>query len=205
MGRVVRDIERKAQSKDAQLAELFKQAHRLLAQQKKDKNKLYSIHEPQVRCIAKGKVHKPYEFGNKASFVTTSKHNWLVSAQSLRGNPFDGHTLRGALTHVEHITQRQPSHVYVDGGYRGHGIKGNIKVRIVGQIPKRASRSARRWMKRRAAIEPTIGHLKSEHRLSRNYLKGEQGDHANVVLAAAGYNLAKLLTWLYCVWVLCAK
>ena len=200
LGRVVRDVERKALNKDEKLVKLLNQAHRLLAQQRKDKNKLYSIHEPEVRCIAKGKIHKPYEFGNKASFVTTSKSNWLVSAQSLPNNPFDGHTLKGALAHVEKITQRPLKNVYVDGGYKGHGIKGDINVRLVGRIPKRATRTARKWMKRRAAIEPTIGHLKSGHRLSRNYLKGERGDHANVVLAAAGYNLAKLLTWFYCAW-----
>ena len=90
--------------------------------------------------------------------------------------------------------------MYVDQGYRGHGIKGTSnrgKIRIVGRIPKRATRSVRHWMKRRASIEPTIGHLKSNHRLSRNYLKGAQGNQANVILAAAGYNFAKLLAWFY--------
>ena len=205
LGRVVRDIERKALDKDDALTGLLAMANRLLAQKKRDKNKLYSIHEPGVRCITKGKVHKRYEFGNKASFVTTSKNNWLVSAQSLSGNPFDGHTLKSALAHVESLTSRTVKSVYVDQGYKGHGIKGEANVKIVGRIPKRATRAARKWMKRRASIEPTIGHLKSDHRLSRNYLKGEAGDHANVVLAAAGYNLAKLLAWFYCACVLSAR
>lgn len=205
LGRVVRDIERKAFDKDAALTDLLAMSNRLLAQKKIDKNKLYSIHEPSVRCITKGKVHKRYEFGNKASFVTTSKNNWLVGAQSLSGNPFDGHTLKSALAHVEQLTSRPVKNVYVDQGYKGHGIKGEIKVKIVGRIPKRATRTARKWMKRRASIEPTIGHLKSDHRLSRNHLKGEAGDHANVVLAAAGYNLAKLLAWFYCACVLSEK
>ena len=116
-------------------------------------------------------------------------------------NPYDGHTLEEVLKHIETVTQRSAKNVYVDQGYRGHGIKGTDntgKVRIVGRIPKRATRSARHWMKRRASIEPTIGHLKSDHRLSRNYLKGEQGNQANVILAAAGYNFAKLLAWFYC-------
>ena len=90
LGRVTRDIERKANHKDPVLSQLLNQANRLLRQQRGDKNKLYSVHAEEVECIAKGKVHKRYEFGNKASFVSTSKSNWLVSAQSLEGNPYDG-------------------------------------------------------------------------------------------------------------------
>lgn len=200
LGRVVRDIDRKVVDKDAPLADLLSVAVRLLAQQKKDTNKLYSVHAQEVECIAKGKVHKRYEFGNKASFVTTSKSNWLVGAQSLQGNPYDGHTLDNALTQVEQITGRRPKKAYCDQGYRGHGIKDSTAINIVGRIPRRATRTTRKWMKRRAAIEPTIGHLKSDHRLSRNHLKGVEGNQANVVLAAAGYNLAKLLAWFYCAW-----
>ena len=87
-------------------------------------------------------------------------------------------------------------------GYRGHGLKGETKIHLVGKIPKRATRSLRKWMKRRAAVEPIIGHLKSDYRLNRNYLKGKAGDRANVVLAAAAYNMAKLLAWFYCAWYL---
>ena len=202
LGRVVRDIDRKATDKDEELGDLLSLAVRLLAQQKKDKNKLYSVHATEVECIAKGKVHKRYEFGNKASFVTTSKSNWLVGAQSLQGNPYDGHTLENALTQVKEVAGRTPKNAYCDQGYRGHGINGTTVIKIVGRIPKRATRATRKWMKRRAAIEPTIGHLKSDHRLTRNYLKGVEGKQANVVLAAAGYNLAKLLAWFYCAWIL---
>lgn len=198
LGRVTRDIERKVADKDNALVELLAQSNRLLAQQKNSKNKLYSIHEPEVECIAKGKVHKKYEFGNKASFVTTSKGNWLVGAQSLQGNPFDAHTLAGALSQVKSLTGRAAKTAYCDQGYRGHGLKGDTQVKIVGRIPKRATRAQRKWLKRRTAIEPVIGHLKSDNRLSRNYLKGVKGNTANVVLAAAGYNLIKLLAWFYC-------
>lgn len=203
LGRVIRDIERKAIEKDDALFELLGRAKRLHAQQRKDKNKLYSIHASEVECIAKGKVHKPYEFGNKVSFVTTSKNNWLVGAQSLQGNPYDGHTLDGALAQVSVITGRSAKNAYCDQGYRGHGMESKTKVKIVGKIPKRATRAMRKWMKRRSSIEPTIGHLKSDHRLTRNYLKGVKGNEANAVLSAAGYNLAKLLAWFYCVWTAC--
>ncbi len=196
LGRVVRDIKRKTDPEE--MNALLQLAERLLKQQRNDSNKLYSIHEPEVKCIAKGKVHKPYEFGQKASFVTTSTGNWIVGAQSLTGNPYDGHTLSHALKQVEELTQVVPEFAYVDQGYRGHGIKEKTKIHIVGRIPKRATRSVRRWMKRRASIEPSIGHLKSDYRLSRNYLKGEAGDRANVVLSASAYNLAKLLKWFYC-------
>ena len=175
------------------LLELLEKARQLLAQQRHDSNKLYSVQAPEVECIAKGKAHKRYEFGCKASFATTSKGNWLVAADSLPGNPYDGHTLAGVLAQVARLTGRHPKHAYCDLGYRGHGVEGETQVRRVGKIPKRATRAARKWMKRRAAIEPTIGHLKSDHRLSRNYLKGRHGDRANVMLAAAGYNFAKLL------------
>ena len=197
LGRLTRDIQRKATPIDKPLATLLERSQRLLKQQRKDKNKLYSIHEPDVRCIAKGKIHKRYEFGSKASFVTTSKDNWVVSAQSL-DNPYDGHTLDNALNHVTRLTGITPQDAYCDMGYRGHGLKGKTKIHLVGKIPKKATKSLRRWMKRRAAVEPIIGHLKSDYRLNRNYLKGKAGDAANVILAAAAYNMAKLLAWFYC-------
>ena len=197
LGRLTRDIQRKAPTMDDELMVLVKQSERLLNQKRTDKNKLYSIHEPEVRCIAKGKIHKRYEFGSKASFVTTSKDNWVVSAQSL-DNPYDGHTLESALDQTAQLTGITPEHAYCDMGYRGHGLKRETKIHLVGKIPKRATKSLRKWMKRRAAVEPIIGHLKSDYRLNRNHLKGKAGDHANVVLAAAAYNMAKLLAWFYC-------
>jgi len=196
LGRLTRDIQRKASLMDDELSILIERSTQSLKQQRFDKNKLYSIHEPDVRCIAKGKIHKRYEFGTKASFVTTSKDNWVVSAKSL-DNPYDGHILESALNQVSELTGITPQDAYCDMGYRGHGLKGNTKIHLVGKIPKRATRSLRKWMKRRAAVEPIIGHLKSDYRLNRNHLKGKAGDRANVVLAAAAYNMAKLLAWFY--------
>ena len=153
---------------------------------------------PEVECIAKGKVHKRYEFGCKTSVATTSKKNWIVAALALHGNPYDEHTLSSAIRQVERLTGHSPQDVMVDQGYRGHGYVGSASVHVVRSISKRAMRALRRMLKRRAAIEPTIGHLKSDNRLDRNYLIGRAGDRINAVLSAAGYNLRKLLGWVVC-------
>jgi transposase, IS5 family len=201
LGRVLRDIQRKAPSIQGQIAdeplrELVALAERLLAQTRTSKHKLYSVHAPEVECLSKGKAHKRYEFGCKTSVATTSKSNWIVGAQALHGNPYDGHTLRGAIGQVEQLTGQAPGDVMVDQGYRGHGYEGSAIVHVVRSIPKRATRALRRMLRRRAAIEPTIGHLKSDNRLNRNYLTGREGDKINAVLSAAGYNFRKLLRWL---------
>lgn len=198
LGRVLRDIQRKAPSiqgriVDQPLGELVALAERLLAQTRTSKNKIYSVHAPEVECIAKGKAHKRYEFGCKVSVATTSKSNWIVGTHALHGNPYDGHTLGGALQQVERLTGHTPDGVMVDQGYRGHGYEGSAIVHVVRSIPKRATRALRRMLKRRAAIEPTIGHLKSDNRMDRNYLTGREGDKINALLSAAGYNLRKLL------------
>ena len=201
LGRVMRDIERKAgklqgQIADQPLRELLALAQRLLAQTRTSKNKLYSVHAPEVECICKGKAHKRYEFGCKASVATTSKSNWIVGTQALHDNPYDGHTLGGAIQQIQRLTGQTPEDVMVDQGYRGHGYEGSAIVHVIRTIPKRATRAMRRMLKRRAAIEPTIGHLKSDNRLNRNYLTGREGDKINALLAAAGYNFRKLLRWL---------
>lgn len=201
LGRVVRDIERKAHKRrgqivDEPLRELLALAHRLLEQTRSSKNKLYSVHAPEVECIAKGKAHKRYEFGCKTSVATTSKSNWIVGARALHGNPYDGHTLEGAIAQIERLTTKTPSDVMVDQGYRGHNYAGNATVHVVRTIPKKATGTVRRMFKRRAAVEPTIGHLKSDNRLCRNHLTGKAGDQINTLLAAAGYNLRKLLRWI---------
>jgi len=201
LGRVLRDVRRKAtfiqgRIADDPLRELVALAERLLLQTRSSKHKVYSVHAPEVECIAKGKAHKRYEFGCKTSVATTSKNNWIVGVEAWHGNPYDGHTLGGAIQQVERLTGRVPDDVMVDQGYRGHDYEGAASVHVVRTIPKRATRALRRMLKRRAAIEPAIGHLKSDNRLDRNYLTGREGDKINALLSAAGYNLRKLLRWL---------
>jgi IS5 family transposase len=198
--RVRNDIARKIAG-NAELTEKFGEAlamaDRLLAQRKEDKKKLYSLHAPEVECIAKGKAHKKYEFGNKASFATTSREGFVVGAMGLHGNPFDGHTLKGHLEQTARLCgqKRYEGDVFADLGYRGHGYEGPARVHICGRGVKRteADKRLRKWRRRRAAIEPMIGHMKNDGRLGRNWLKGEQGDRTNVVLSACGQNLRLIL------------
>ena len=202
LGRVVRDIQRKAAGYGDPLQQQILQqqlqlAERLLAQMRTSKNKLYSIHAPEVECIAKGKAHKRYEFGCKASFVTTSKNNWIVGAQALHGNPYDGHTLAGALSQTERLTGVKLEDVICDQGYRGHNYEGPATVHVVRGIPRNAKRSLKHMLRRRSAIEPSIGHLKSDHRLHRNHLREKEGDRINAILSAVGYNFRKLLRGLF--------
>ena len=202
LGRVYRDIERKllAQPKAVQVAfdNEMALAKRLLAQQRRDKNKLYAMHAPEVECLAKGKVPKRYEFGVKVSIATTNRSSLVVGAQSLPGNPHDGHTLKRALRQVEQLSGQQPERCYVDLGYRGHDVE---DVTVFKARQKRGvTPGIRRELKRRHAIEPIIGHIKSDGLMHRNFLKGAEGDAINVILCAAGQNLRLILRYLRCFW-----
>jgi len=198
LGRVVRDIERKVQAPAEVLKEQLLLAKRLLAQERESKKKLYSIHEPQTQCIAKGKAHQRYEFGCKVGFVVSTKGNWILGAQAFAGNPYDGHTLQSNLEQANRLTATEIKKVVCDLGYRGHGVT-NTYVSIVPRRKNRTSRAIRQWWKRRNAIEPIIGHQKSDHRLNRNQLSGELGDQLNVIFSASGFNIKKLMRafWLW--------
>jgi len=191
LGRVIRDIERKMEEPGKLLMDNLETAKRLYKQKRRDKNKIYSIHETQVQCIAKGKVHKKYEFGNKAGFVTSAKGNWILGAIGFSKNEYDGHTLERNLVQSEKITEIAIKQAVVDKGYRGHKL--GRKILIVPRNKKRASRSLQKWWKRRSAIEPIIGHQKSEHRLDLNRLGGVLGDQMNPILSACGFNVKKLI------------
>jgi IS5 family transposase len=193
LGRIVREIERQIEKPSKTLAKLLEVAHRIQVQQRHDKNKIYSVHEPEVECIAKGKAGKQYEFGNKVSVAVSSRGGWFVGAKSFTGSPYDGHTLAAQMKQVDHLIGDRVSEVHVDMGYRGHNYSGAATVHIDKRRRGRTSRALWRWMKRRAAVEPSIGHLKSEHRLERNRLKGVEGDVMNAILAAAAMNFHKLL------------
>lgn len=192
LGRVIRDIERKADSAQLQrLARLLSIAKRIHQQQRKDHGKVYSVQAPEVECIAKGKAHKRYEFGVKVGIVSTSKESFVIGMQALPGNPYDGHTLQSSLEQVQRITGQLPTEAYVDRGYKGHGLE-TLSVWIAG-AKRGVTAAIKRKLKRRNAIEPVIGHLKSDGRLGRNFLKGELGDAMNALLCGAGHNLRKIL------------
>jgi IS5 family transposase len=205
LGRVIRDIERKCPDPNESMRSLLDVSKRIVNQSRHHKNKVYSVHEPMVDCISKGKAHKRYEFGCKVSVAATSRGGWFVGALAFHGNPYDGHTLSKTLTQVSRLS-RVPEHVYVDQGYRGHDYDGSVSVHVDKRRRGRTARSVWRWMKRRAAIEPGIGHLKQEHRMDRSRLKGMAGDRFNAILSAAGMNFRKLLKYLegffylFCLW-----
>ena len=198
LGRTIRDISRKIAGQarlEAHFQEMLALATRPHDQKKGEQNKIYSIHAPEVECIAKGKAHKKYEFGNKVSFVSTSREGFLVGALGLHGNPYDGHTLGQALEQAERLCAgARIGRAFVDRGYRGHGYTGAVEVHI--RDSRRRPRSLRKWVKRRSAVEAVIGHMKNDGRLWRNFLQGRVGDRINAVSSAVGQNLRLLLRFI---------
>jgi transposase, IS5 family len=203
LGRLIRDIRRKTAGQEhiaAAFEAALSRASQIRSQQQRQRGwKLYSFHAPETECIGKGKASAPYEFGVKASIVTTNARapggQFVLHAKALPGNPYDGHTLRGVIDDTERLTGREIERAYVDKGYRGHDAPNPRRIFISGQ--KRGVFGAiKRELRRRAAIEPVIGHMKSEGHLDRCYLKGRDGDAANVILTAIGYNFRRILAWL---------
>jgi transposase, IS5 family len=197
-GRLRRELERKlpAAAGRQQQAD-FALYRRVLRQQPADRDKIYSLHEPQVYCLSKGREHKKYEFGSKASVVMTKTAGVIVGAVAHAQNLYDGDGLAPALEQTQAITGRVPRRAIVDRGYRGRNVVQGSEVLMPGKAKtgQRCYQSAqlRARFRRRAAIEPLIGHLKSQYRLARCFLKGFVGDQVNLLLAAAAWNLRKWL------------
>jgi transposase, IS5 family len=205
LGRVIRDIARKIDGDhrlEASFAGLLGLARQVRSQERGQRGpKVYSLHAPEVECIGKGKPHKPYEFGVKVSVATTLKHSkggqFVAHAQALPGNPYDGHTLAAVIPAIEQLVGNTIERLHTDAGYRGHNAPPEYKFKVyTSRQKRRVTPAVKREMKRRAAVEPVIGHLKEEHRMNRNYLAGRRGDANNAVLAAAGYNFRRLIRWL---------
>ena len=196
VGRVYRDIERQLENQPDSVKIAFKETlaktHRILNQQPQDKSKLYSFHATEVECIAKGKVHKKYEFGVKVGITVTNKSNFVLGARSFPENPYDGHTLASCLEQAEILSGTRAKEAFVDLGYRGVEVPG---VTIYKARQKRGldTRRLKRALKRRNAIEPIIGHLKNDGLLRRNYLQGELGDALHAILCGAGHNIRLIL------------
>ena len=195
LGRVYRDVGRKIAGDDEQeagFARLLGLVERLLAQQPKDKNKLYSLHAPEVVCIAKGKAHKRYEFGCKVGIAATNREGLFLAAKAFEDNPYDGHTLQATIDQAEAMSGVAVARAYADKGYKGHDYEGSARVMLSGR-KRGLTPTMKRELKRRSAIEPMIGHAKNDGRLGRNYLLGHDGDRINALLAAAGHNLRLIL------------
>jgi transposase, IS5 family len=195
VGRVMRDVERQVdQASDSgrsALLELIARTKRILSQKPEDKNKLYALHAPEVECLAKGKIRMPYEFGVKVSITTTHKEGLVVGARSMPGNPYDGHTLAEALEQAAILSDVSPEVAIVDRGYKGVAIEG-VKIYHPG-LRRGITRGLRAMIRRRSAIEPAIGHMKTDGRLDRNWLQGALGDAMHAVLCGAGHNLRMIL------------
>ena len=197
-GRQVRDIERQfSPFQQQKYKELFIILNKILIQQKGSKNKIYSIHEPEVSCIAKGKEAKKFEFGNKTGIVLTKTSKIVVGAIAFENNPYDGHTLDEHLNQTEYLTESRPKTGIVDRGYKGKKKINGTEI-ISPSVPKKETtqyekQKARKRFRARAGIEPVIGHIKYDHRMLRNYLKGVIGDQLNTLLAGTGFNLKKML------------
>ena len=199
-GRLVRELRRNLGGNHAhdRLLEIFEA---VISQKRDSRKKVYSIHEPEVQCISKGKDHKKYEFGNKVSIIRSST-GLILGAMSFR-NEYDGHTIEPAIGQVERLTGRKIRILAGDRGYRGKKEINGTKI-MIPDTPRRTDTRYQRLKKhrlfcKRAGIEPTIGHLKSDYRLGRNFYKGVTGDAINVLLAAAAYNFKramKALLWI---------
>ncbi|RWK66862.1 IS5 family transposase [Mesorhizobium sp.] len=204
LGRTVRDIARQIAGEE-ELEATFRwplyQASAVLEQRQRQRGrKIYSLHAHEVECIGKGKAHAPYEFGVKVSVTTTLKRSkggqFVLHAMALPGNPYDGHTLETVIPAMGKTIGNQIERILADAGYRGHNapLTHKFKVFTAGQ-KRRVTPAIKHQMRRRSAIEPVIGHIKTEHRIGRNYLAGEHGDAVNAIPAAAGYNFSLLLNW----------
>ena len=204
-GTLMRELERKlpAALREEQ-RENFTLYRRVLAQKPQDTDKIYSLHEPHIYCVAKGKEHKKYEFGTKASVAMTKTHGVIVAAVAHEKNLYDAHTLPEVLEQAEAVTDIRARAVIVDRGYRGRKFVDGTEVLVPGRAAHGQSRAKsaamRKRFRRRAAIEPVISHLKADFRLLRCFLKGFQGDQLNLMLAAAAWNFRKWMRLFVLFW-----
>lgn len=200
LGVLLREVRRKMgaldQAAQTALNVWLERAERLRTQKPKGSHKLYALHAPEVECIGKGKARQPYEFGVKVSLAVTEKQGLIVGARSFPGNPYDGHTLAAQLEQTNILLQdiaTTPTTAVVDLGYRGVDADVTPVAVVHRGKHKSLNRQQRRWVKRRQAIEPAIGHVKQDHPMDRCWLKGSEGDALHAVLCAAGFNLRWLL------------
>lgn len=202
-GVLVRELQRKLPTEVLiEQKENFELYERVIKQKRADKNKIYSLHEPHIYCMSKGKVHKQYEFGVKASIAKTKDSNLIVGALAFAKNCHDSHTLPEVLEQIKRIAKWIPDIGLCDRGYRGKKEVDNTKIVIPNSHPKKRMSNyeklkQRKRFRKRAGIEGVIGHLKADHRLDRNFLSGFLGDEINILMAAAAFNFKKWLLEFY--------
>ncbi|QCX52624.1 IS5 family transposase [Elizabethkingia sp. JS20170427COW] len=198
--RLIRELERNFNEEQK---EIYKESlalyTKVVTQNRSDKDKIYSIHKPFTRCIAKGKAHKQYEFGNKVGLITTANKGKkiILGIKAFLQTPYDGHTIEPLLEQMENNGQKLPKELVYDRGGRGKSEIKGVKISIPSN-PKKTDTAYRKQAKRkkfrtRAAIEPIIGHLKTDFRLAQNYFLGETGPQINAMLSATAWNLKKMM------------
>jgi len=198
-GRLIRELERKLPVQSISRVQLELDVYRkVLAQKRGDKDKIYSLHKQFTCCIAKGKAHKQYEFGNKVGLITTSKELIITAIQAFTGNPHDSKTIAPLLEQAKKNTNQEPKELIYDRGGKGVKQVGKTKISTPDYRPLKRDteyqkKKKRKKFRRRAAIEPVIGHLKSDFRMGQNYLHGNESSQINALLAATGWNLKKLM------------
>jgi len=196
VGILMRDISRNLSKEQLEkYQETFDLFTKVSKQQMKDSNKIYSLHEQHIYVIAKGKDHKKYEYGTKASLVTTMKSNVIIGVVAHEKNEHDSKTLESALASANKHRTKPIVEAICDRGYRGKKEVDGTAICIPDSPKKRDTKyqkeQKRKKFRRRAAIEPIIGHVKSDHRMQKNYLRGFIGDEINLLLAASAFNLKK--------------
>lgn len=192
-GRLVRELERKLTPQGLNKHGIDLQLFlKVLSQKRSDSNKIYSLHEPQTKCYTKGKEHKKFEFGSKASLLITQSTGVIVGALNFTETLHDSKTLPQAIQQYERLTGKEAKNIFLDRGYKGPKKINNTNLHTP-KPDKNITNTKRKRHKRRAAIEPTIGHLKYDHRMIRNYLKGTTGDAINLMLAASAMNFKRVI------------
>ena len=198
--RLIRELERNF---TAEQQEFYRESMELytkaVTQKRNDTDKVYSLHKPFTRCIAKGKAHKQYEFGNKVGLVTTSNKGKkiILGIKAFLQTPYDGHTIEPLLEQMETGGQQLPKELVYDRGGKGKSEIKGVKISIPG-VPRKTDTAYQKHTKRkkfrtRAAIEPIIGHLKTDFRLAQNYFLGETGPQINALLSATAWNMKKMM------------
>ena len=196
-GRLLRDLARKLPlGRLGAYLPGIKLCQRVLSQKRGDSNKIYSLHEPDVKCYSKGKEHKKFEFGSKVSILVDQGTGIIMGALNFTDTLHDSKTLPEALEQYERLTGRQAGEAFVDRGYRGMATYKETKIHVPKPV-KGITKAQRKKHSKRAAIEPVIGHLKEDYRLCRNYLKGILGDLVNIILSAAAMNFKRVMN-LWC-------
>src|SRR5690606_5928855 len=198
--RLIRELERNFNEEQKEIyREKLALYTKVVTQKRTDKDKIYSIHKPFTRCIAKGKAHKQYEFGNKVGLITTSQKGKkiILSIKAFLQTPYDGHTIEPLLQQMENHHQKLPKELVYDRGGKGKTEIKGVKISIPSP-PRKTDTAYQKQAKRkkfrtRAAIEPIIGHLKTDFRLAQNYFLSETGPQINALLSATAWNMKKMM------------